>query len=894
MSVLTAFALALAQSPAQQPAQKPAQESDFYAVDYLVPPSGERLEVGGFDFLPDGRLVVATRRGQVWLVEDPLAKNPADARFSLFCEGLHEGLGLEVIDGEILVLQRAELSKLVDEDRDGTCDRIDTLVQGWGYSGHYHEFAFGLPRDDAGNFYIGLNVSFGDPQWWHGRSVVPDRGWILRLKRDGGIERVASGARSPCGLGRNAAGDIFYTDNQGDWMPACPIFHVTDGAFFGHPASLNWTPEYLEAKRTASDTVPPERERVNAAIWLPYDWSRSTGNLVEDTTGGKFGPFGGQMFIAEMTNGYVLRAGLEKVQGQYQGWCIPFRHKVGSNVRLRFASDGTLFCGFTDRGWGGQPPGDGIGRVRWTGATPLEIENVRLLPQGFDIDFTKPLAKGTTLSVSVEQYDYDYWWEYGSPRRHVSARQVMSAARGADPKKIIVHIPGLEPAMVARVKLTGFVGADGDALLHDEFAYTINQLPERPATKALVAKLVPPPQAKERGDEGVVYLMRGDALDAWRASGWKVGELKLHPEDPTRLIDDAEAKPSEWNGAAISNVGGESPSELVSKIEFGDIDFSCQFMLPKGGNSGLYVMGRYEIQLLDSSGKSELGYGDCGGLYAGADANVWPGRAPQFNAFREPGDWHTLSCMFQAPRFDAAGVKIANAKFKRVLIDDTLMHEEVEVPCATAGGYEGEVRFGPLRFQGDHGPVALRGLRVKSREPADASQGWTRIFDGQSLDGWKVSDGGAWKVEKGEIVGSGAASHLFSPRGDYKDFELRAKCRINDGGNSGMYFRVAHGPGWPSGYEAQINSTHTDPVKTGSLYRLSRIKSELVPPDLWFDYRVSCRDESDGTRVTIRVNDVVVNDFIDKERVHASGHIAFQQHHDGSVIRIKDVEIRQL
>lgn len=873
-----------------------ANEADFYKVDYLQSPRGERIEVGGFDFLPDGRLICSTRRGQVWIVDNPLAADPKDAKFTLFAEGLHEGLGLEVVNGEIFVLQRGELSKLVDENQDGTCDRIDTVSQGWGYSGHYHEFAFGLPRDNAGNFYASFNVSFGDPQWWHGRSTVPERGWIIRIHPDGSFERVASGARSPCGLGRNSAGDIFYTDNQGDWMPACPIFHVKDGAFFGHPASLNWTPEYLEAKRTASDTIPPTTQRVNAAIWLPYDWSRSTGNFVEDTTGGKFGPFAGQLFIAEMTNGYVLRAGLEKVGGDYQGWVVPFRHKVGSNVRVRFASDGTLFCGFTDRGWGGQPPGDGIGRVRWTGKTPFEIANVQLTSHGFEIEFTEPLAPQSVANAAraaIKQYDYNYWWEYGSPPQHDTPRAVLSAAPDASRKKLELVVADLRPGMVARVKLAGLTSQSGQALLHDEFAYTINQIPGAPRSDALVAKLVPPPEAKERGDEGVVYLMRGETLDLWKSEGWRVGEVKLAANDPTKLEIDPDAKPDGWSGAAVSNTASDKPAELVSETEFGDMDFSLQFMLPKGGNSGIYVMGRYEIQLLDSSGKSELSFGDCGGIYAGADKTLWPGRPPTFNAFRAPGNWHSMSVMFQAPRFDAAGKKVANAKFKRVMIDDTLLQEEIEVPTPTAGGWPGEVRFGPLRIQGDHGPVAIRGLRVKSREPLSEQAGWTPIFDGRSLDGWRISDGGEWKVENGELVGSGQTSHIFSPRGDYGDFELRAKVRINDGGNSGMYFRVAHGPGWPAGYEAQINSSHSDPVKTGSLYNLSLVKTELVPADTWFDYHVSCRDEAEGVHVVIRVNGVVVNDFIDRQRLHARGHVAFQQHHVGSVVRVKDIEVRE-
>jgi len=872
-------------------------ESKYYAVDYLKTPADERLEVGGFDFLSDGRMVVSTRRGQVWMVENPLAAKAEDARFSLFAEGLHEGLGLEVVDDEIYVLQRGELSKLFDDDGDGRCDRIDTFAQGWGYSGHYHEFAFGLPRDNAGNFYASFNVSFGDDKWWHGRSTVPDRGWILRIKPDGSLERVACGARSPCGLGRNSAGDIFYTDNQGDWMPACPIFHVTDDAFFGHPAALNWTKEYIDEGRTASDTDAPTHKRVNAAIWLPYDWSRSTGNLVPNNTGGKFGPFEDQLFVAEMTNGYVLRADLEKVKGQYQGWCIPFRHQVGSNVRLRFAKDGTLFCGFTDRGWGGQPPGDGIGRIRMTDAKPLEIQTIHLVPGGFEITFTKKLSLASPVAIAAAkctQYDYNWWWEYGSPTTHVTERAFASAAFDAEYRKLTLKIPDLAPAMVARIDLGPLQSEDGETLLHSEFAYTVNQLVDGPFCNELVAKETVQPEARERSDEGMLYLMRGDAMDAWQGEGWSKGEIKLNKDDRKHLIAAPDAKADGWAGPAVSNVDGDKPGELVSKLEFGDFDFSFDFLLPEGGNSGVYLMGRYEIQLRDSAGKDPLEPGDCGGIYAASDKGAWPGSAPTFDIFRGAGRWHGMSGSFRAPRFDANGVKIENARLRRLMVSDTLIQEDVEIPCPTAGGWDGEVRFAPIRIQGDHGDVAIRGFRVKSREEVPVLDGWTSIFDGQSLDGWKISDNGAWKVENGEIVGSGPVSHLFSPRGDYVNFQLRAKVRINGGGNSGMYFRTAFGPGWPAGYEAQINSTHSDPVKTGSLYNLAPLRTEFTPSDAWFEYEVDCRDEADGVRIKVYVNHVLVNDFLDRERKHKSGHVAFQQHNDGSVVRLRDIFVREL
>ena len=116
-------------------------EADYTAVDYFPSPEGARLEIGGIGFLPDGRLVASTRRGQVWILADPAVDDVAQARWTLFAEGLWEGLGLNVVDGEIYVLQRGELARLADDDGDGRCDRIDTIADGWGLSGTYHEIA---------------------------------------------------------------------------------------------------------------------------------------------------------------------------------------------------------------------------------------------------------------------------------------------------------------------------------------------------------------------------------------------------------------------------------------------------------------------------------------------------------------------------------------------------------------------------------------------------------------------------------------------------------------------------------------------------------------------------------------------------------------------------------
>jgi hypothetical protein len=309
-------------------------------------------------------------------------------------------------------------------------------------------------------------------------------------------------------------------------------------------------------------------------------------------------------------------------------------------------------------------------------------------------------------------------------------------------------------------------------------------------------------------------------------------------------------------------------------------------------------MGRYELQLFDTPrDQAALTMSDCGGIYRGES---WPGAAPSFLAYRGAGEWHELDIWFQAPRFDEGGTKVSNAMFRRVLMDDTLLHEDLEVPEPTLGASGPEVPEGPLVIQGDHSIVAIGDVRVR---PMDFTPGagetaresdWVSLFDGESLEGWRASDDGTWTVEDGVIVGQGKTSHLFSPRGDYQDFEVRGSFKISDNGNSGFYFRAAFGPGWPAGYEAQVNSTYADPQRTGSLYAIAPITAQLVPPDTWFDYHVTCRDEAAGTHVVIRVNGVVVNDVVDAERRHARGHIAIQQHHEGSRIEVKELFVKEL
>jgi glucose/arabinose dehydrogenase len=854
------------------------QESDAYTVDWLKPPEKEVLEVGGMGFLPDGRLALSTRRGQVWIVENPLAENPDDAHFTLFAEGLQEGLGLAVVDGGIDVLQRSELSRLADADGDGRCDRIDTLCNSWGVSGHYHEFAFGLPRDADGNFFISLNVSFGNPQWWHGRSTAPWRGWVMKISPQGELEPFACGFRSPCGLGMTEEGDLLETDNQGDWMPVCPVFHVKPGRFYGHPAALRWTKEYLATQTIPSDTLPPEREREPAAVWMPYKWVRSAGNLVPDTTQGKFGHFAHQLFVAELTNGLVARVQLERVRGELQGACFLFRRRVGSAVRVLFAPDGkTLLAGLTNRGWGGLAPAAGIARIRYTGKTPFEMQGVHLLQDGFDVTFTKPLGVGAALpGVEAEMLHYDWWWEYGSPERGNEKLALASSAISADGLHLLLHFSNLRAGEVARVTLAHVRSADGEALVHDEFDYTINQLPEGPLCTTPVARLVPPPPARETGEEGWLRLCYTDAFDLWTSKGWSLVDADVDPADPKKLVT------REGNAALVNQAkAGETPSDFVSKPEFGDVRLHAEFMMPEGGGGGVMLMGRYEVRL--SADKV------CGAVPPGEG---FAGEPAALECFKGAGAWHDLDLVFRAPRFDAHGKKTQSARFEKVLVDDILLHESLYVPGPTQGGFEGELPRGPLRFRGDRGAIALGGIQVRPiDEPVD-EPGFVPLFDGEDLEGWTKLGDADWKIDDSVLVGSGKKGWLATARADFKDFELVARMKVSDGGDSGIRFRASGDD--LAGYEAEVNSSYPDPQHTGSLLGLAPVRAHLVAPDTWFDYRVRCEDEKDGTRIRISIDGVVVTDFLDRARRAAAGRIAIEQHHDGSVIEVKALAVREI
>lgn len=213
------------------------------------------------------------------------------------------------------------------------------------------------------------------------------------------------------------------------------------------------------------------------------------------------------------------------------------------------------------------------------------------------------------------------------------------------------------------------------------------------------------------GASGQAHLTR-DGLSAWSppTGTWApVGDVVLDSNNASALV----AKPGE--GTLLNSPGGKTV-DLLSQKEHGDVEVHVEFCVPKGSNSGVYLQGRYEVQVLDSFGKAVLTHGDCGGIYERwANNRGFEGHAPAINASLPAGQWQSFDIVFRAPRFDGTGRKTENARFVSVALNKVVLHKQVEVTGPTRSArYEDEKPLGPLMLQGDHGPVAYRNIRVRT------------------------------------------------------------------------------------------------------------------------------------------------------------------------------------
>jgi azurin len=472
-----------------------AKEAPYFIISDVPIPDDIILEVGGLAFDEAGILGVTTRRGEFWRIANPESNQP---KFTRFAQGLHEPLGLAYRDGAYYVAQRGELTKITDTDGDGTADKFENIFN-WDLAGNYHEYAYGPKFLPNGDMIISLNLG------WIGRGASLSKwsGWMLQIKPDGSMTPLAAGMRSPAGFNFNKDGDLFYTENQGDWVGSGRMTHIEKGVFAGHPESLKWSGEKNspislkmdDIKDDIPTTLFEESKKIPAlrapAIWFPHTiMGISTSDVMVVP---EVWPFAGQLLVGDQGHSKIMRVYQEKVNGVYQGICFPFREGFASGLlRMEWGSDEAIYVGMTSRGWAatGKAP-YGLQRLKWSGKMPFEMEKVEIQSDGFLITFTAPVDKRTAAnpdSYAITDFNFKYHHLYGSAPIMTEDRVVYKVELGQDGKSVKLFVEGLRPGFVNEIKAEGVKSLSGQELLHPVGYYTINEIPGEGAPSGKVSE----------------------------------------------------------------------------------------------------------------------------------------------------------------------------------------------------------------------------------------------------------------------------------------------------------------------------------------------------------------------------------------------------------------------
>lgn len=679
-----------------------------------------RPQVGALCFLPDGRLAVAEwqRDGKVWILSD--LRSPGAATPRLCAEGLSEPLGLAWIDGALVVTQRGEVTRLVDSGADGLYDRADryeALAAGWPQSANYHEFTFNLvPFGDRLYFTTSVPLRGGLTNYVPGSDgdfSVPDGpGSVWSIARTGGdLRREGRGLRTPNGMGRGPQGDLFVCDNQGSWMPASRLNHVVLPAGAGAPL-----PHYGHQERRggAEPGEPP-------VAWFPHG---EIGNSPSEPVLVHDGPHRGQLYVGDVTYGGVTRVQLERLPGadgvaRWQGCAFPMSQGIEAGVnRMAWGPvDGALYLGGVGSNGNWNHLGHTFGLERlapaWSAAAgpdaaraaAFELLRVQSDPRGFLLTFTAPAdasALERAASFEVRSWRYEPTEQYGGPKVDPRPHAVTVLGRSADARQVRIAVDGLSADRVYAITLRGVRSAAGGEPWSTNAWYTLNSVAKAAIPfERFVGSPVP-------GTDSV-RLLDGPApsLAAWQmkrdggACSWAVApDGSLCATVPAKDVGEA---------------------DIVSRRTFEDCFVHVEWLSPPGGNpkdgqrngnSGIKLMERYELQVMNTPMAPEPPrFNEAGSIYRQRPADL--------NASTGAGTWQSYDIWFTAPRWEAApGAaprKVANARMT-VLWNGVLVHEDAEVKDKT--GLSAPEAPGPARIllqshpSDAEGPVRYRNVWV--------------------------------------------------------------------------------------------------------------------------------------------------------------------------------------
>jgi len=555
-------------------------------------------KVAGMDFLPDGRLAVSTwdAAGAVYLISNPDSGDPSKMETKKIAEGLAEPLGLKVVNGEMYVLQKQELTKLIDHDGDDIIDEYQTLNNSWSTTGNFHEFAFGLAEKEGwlyGNTAIAIlpGGASANPQ-------APDRGKTFRVNiQTGELEYVTSGLRTPNGIGVGVDGELFVADNQGDWLPSSKILHVSEGAFFN---SYAVNPEFREQKKPIKQPV----------VWLPQD---EIGNSPTTPLALNHGIYKGQMIHGEVTHGGIKRVFVEKVEGEYQGAVFRFIQGLEAGVnRMVYGPNGDLYVGGVGSTGNWQQYGKlwyGLQRLKYNEEPAFEMLAVRAKSNGLEIEMTEPLAEGDGWDATA--FDIQQWWyeptvEYGGPKKDLENLTIVSTNVSDDRKKIFLELEGMKEEHVIYVHLPNdWVSSTNKELWSTEAWYTMNSIPKNaPGFLSDAPFFRNNTLTEDEKAAGWKLLFNGKNMAGWHnfnkttvGTSWKI-------DDEAMMLDVVP------NGNVWKSLDG---GDIVSEDEFENFELHLEWKIYNCGNSGIMFnvkedtsyccpwMTGPEMQVLDNS-----------------------------------------------------------------------------------------------------------------------------------------------------------------------------------------------------------------------------------------------------------------------------------------------------
>jgi len=424
--------------------------------DDLLMPSG--LAVNPHD----GRVFIASMKmGEVFVLGDP-TDDGKSARYDNYGRGLfQEAYSLLAEEDALYVLHRRNLTRIVDTDRHGLADHLDRVAALPHGVADTYDYGYGLVRDRTGGFVY----TFAP----YANRHLPGSGGALRLLPGKPPQEIGFGFRNPLGWCIGPEGEVFFTDNQGDWVATNKLCHLGEGRYHGYPNPG-------QKQHTTKPAGKP-------TVWVPYEWARSINGVAYDHSGGKFGPFAGQFFLAElMFGGAIVRAQVEKVNGVYQGACFPFWGKgLLGPLCLAFDPKGRLWVGaITEPGWMAQPDRGALYRIDFTGPPPFEMQSIQVRPRGFRLVFTTPVSPEQArkaASYEIEHYRYEYTGAYGSPELDRTRLAIERVEVAEDGRSVELTTGPLVKDRVYLIGAPGVRSVKGEALVHSAGAYTLHEVP---------------------------------------------------------------------------------------------------------------------------------------------------------------------------------------------------------------------------------------------------------------------------------------------------------------------------------------------------------------------------------------------------------------------------------